>query len=71
MVSGGPADERLDDPDVETVESDDEEGWDGWPSRAWCWGSSWLLGAETERLSWRNWGVLLKAYGAMGAGVAL
>lgn len=25
-TSGGPADERLDDPDVETVESDDDEG---------------------------------------------
>lgn len=51
-TSDGPADERFDEPDVETVESEDEEGWDGWPSRAWC--SIWLLGAETERLSWRS-----------------
>jgi hypothetical protein len=27
--------ERLEEPDVETVESDDEEGWDGCPRRAW------------------------------------
>ena len=30
----GPAIERLDEPDVETVESDEEEGWEGCPLRA-------------------------------------
>lgn len=28
------ASERLDEPDVDTVESDEEEGWVGWPRRA-------------------------------------
>lgn len=40
--SGGwPADERLEDPEVDTVESDEEEGCEGWPSRA---GLAWLGG---------------------------
>lgn len=33
-TSGGPVDERLEDPDVDTVESEEEEGCEGWPSRA-------------------------------------
>jgi hypothetical protein len=73
---GGPADERLDDPEVDTVESDEEEGCDGWPSRVWLtWLGSccrtWGAGVETDRVSWRSWGVVLKAYGAIGAAVPL
>lgn len=33
-TSGGPARERLEDPDVDTVESEEDEGCEGWPSRA-------------------------------------
>lgn len=71
--------ERLDEPDVDTVESEEEEGWVGWPRRAcWrggcgcccCWGD-WGFGDDTERVSCRSWGVLEKAYGAMGAEVPL
>jgi hypothetical protein len=41
VPAGGPAEERLEEPDVDTVESDEEEGWLGWPSRAWAaWGGS-------------------------------
>jgi hypothetical protein len=51
---GGPASERLEEPDVETVESDEEDGWVGWPRRpcftwvgsccvAWFWG----IGADS------------------------
>lgn len=43
VVPDGPADERLEEPEVDTVESDEEEGCEGWPRRAWlagledCW----------------------------------
>lgn len=30
------ASERLEEPDVDTVESDEDDGWDGWPRRACC-----------------------------------
>lgn len=71
-----PAEERLEDPDVDTVESDEEDGWEGWPRRAWLAGAGsccrpWGEGAETDLFSWRSCGVLLKAYGAMGAAAAL
>jgi hypothetical protein len=31
----GLATERLEEPEVETVESDEDEGWEGCPRRAW------------------------------------
>jgi hypothetical protein len=63
---GGPARERLDEPDVETVESEEEEGGEGWPRRGcFTWVGSccraWGLGADTDLLSCRSWGVLEKA----------
>lgn len=33
-VNEGAASERLDEPDVDTVESEDEDAWVGWPRRA-------------------------------------
>jgi hypothetical protein len=65
-AADGPAKERLDDPEVDTVESEDDEGCEGWPRRVWlagvgscCW-TTWGEGA-VGLFSWRNWGVLLKA----------
>jgi hypothetical protein len=61
------ASERLEEPDVDTVESEEEEGWLGWPRRACCRAgccgcAAWGFGDETERLlSWRSCGVLEKA----------
>jgi hypothetical protein len=60
------ASERLEEPEVDTVESEEEDGWDGWPKRACCrlgsccW-AAWDVGDDTERLSCRSWGVLEKA----------
>jgi hypothetical protein len=34
MCAGLPR-ERLDEPEVDTVESEEEEGWVGWPRRTW------------------------------------
>ena len=39
VATGGPADERLEEPEVDTVESEEEEGWEGWPRRVWL---TWL-----------------------------
>jgi hypothetical protein len=35
VMCGGLARERLDDPEVDTVESDEDDGWVGCPSLAW------------------------------------
>lgn len=70
-LSGAPANERLDEPDVDTVESEEDEGWDGCPSLAWVTLGKSVFGAETDLFSCRSWGVLLKAYGAIGAEVPL
>lgn len=73
-LNDGATSERFDEPEVDTVESEDEDGWVGWPRRAeftacvccerGCW-----CGADDDRESCRSWGVLEKAYGAMGAEV--
>jgi hypothetical protein len=72
----GLATDRLEEPDVETVESEEDEGWEGCPRRAWltelgacCW--AWGSGADTDLFSWRSPGVLENAYGAIGAEVPL
>jgi hypothetical protein len=70
------ASERFEEPEVDTVESEEEDGCDGWPRRVWL---TWLgsccsacgFGAETDLFSCRNCGVLEKAYGAIGADVPL
>ena len=68
-AKGGIASDRLEEPEVETVESDDDEACVGWPDRGgfadwtcWCW-------VDADLVSWRNCGVLEKAYGATGAWV--
>lgn len=72
----GFATERLEEPEVETVESEEDEGWEGCPRRAWftwlgacC--ETWGCGDETDLFSWRSGGVVEKAYGAIGVGVPL
>jgi hypothetical protein len=61
----GAASERFDEPDVDTVESDDEDGYVGWPSRVafvdWACSRVCWLGADEDRFSCRSWGVLEKA----------
>lgn len=74
--NAGATSERLDEPEVDTVESDEDEGCEGWPSRGGlaggpkCWGVCWF-GADEDLLSCRSCGVLEKAYGAIGADVPL
>jgi hypothetical protein len=61
-VGCGLVNDRLEDPDVETVESDEEDGWLGWPSfdvGSCC--SAWGLGADVDLFSWRSCGVLENA----------
>ncbi len=67
----GPIRERFDDPEVETVESDEDDGCDGWPSRPWVGDCCGTFDAEADLFSTRNEGVALKAYGAIGAEVPL
>lgn len=72
----GAASERLEEDDVDTVESEDEEAWVGWTARgtfaACSGGCCCCCGcAGVDLVSWRSCGVLEKAYGAIGAWVPL
>jgi hypothetical protein len=71
------ATDRFDEPEVDTVESDEDDGWEGCPSRAWfmwlgscCWAPC-GSGADTDLLPCCSPGVVWKAYGAIGADVPL
>lgn len=63
----GAASERLEEPEVDTVESDDEDACVGWPRRgevvagACCCCRVGVCWAEVDLFSWRSWGVLEKA----------
>lgn len=61
----GATSERFDEPDVDTVESDDEDGCEGWPNRAvfagWASCSACWFGADVDLFSCRSCGVLEKA----------
>lgn len=62
VANGGPAIELLEEPAVDTVESEDDEGCVGWPRRAgFICGMLCGFGADVDLFSERNWGVLEKA----------
>lgn len=62
-AKAGVARERFEEPEVDTVESEEEEGCEGWPNLEGFAGcvSCWAFGADEERFSWRSCGVLEKA----------
>jgi hypothetical protein len=58
-ANDGAASERLEEPEVETVESDDEDGWVGWPKRVGfaaccCCGRPCCCCADIDRVSCRS-----------------
>lgn len=61
--------ERLDEPEVEAVDSDDDDVWVWCASLAGLFCRACEAGADVDLTSWRSCGVLEKAYGAIGAAV--
>lgn len=60
--------ERLDEPEVDALDSEDDDACVGCVTLgAFC--NMCICGADVDLLSWRNCGVLWKAYGAIGAAV--